>query len=988
MKPNFALNLTDTGISLLHRTSRGWMAVGETAFDNPDLDEALGYLRSSALGLSPHGITTKLVLPPSQVLYLELEVDADDRAAQRPLIVAALDGRTPYDVADLVFDWRGKGAAVKVAVVAKETLAEAEAFAVQHRFNPVSFVTVPGEDQFGAEPFFGATSASSELLPEGETVTRDKDPIVILTRELPKPDPVTEAEAERAIAERQAKAEARRSEVEAEAARLKSETAREAEVARLKAIEDAKVAAEKAKADELAKEQAQKVEAAASELAKNEAARLEAERAKAALIAAEKARFQSSKPEAPTTDAGKGPSVSFASRRRDEADDAGKTTTATGLASSAPTNESASRDAKPGALGKTEVGTAVFASAAVSAPAGASRVDVANAPALRSQPEAGDAPTIKTNVPPPASAKVAPIIQPSSGLSSSSAIARSLGSPASQPKPSHSPAGPFTATVLTPSNAGKLGKSKGKVERLPPTQPAPGAATMGSFGAKIEQRQRGKPRFLGLILTLLLLAALAAIAALSSYYVSRDNNSAQPTAIASDALATEPPLATEPAEPVEIPDAIALDAPQPTAIPDALIEPEAANDAEADVAADSADLTPIEPAAEPEEVAVAPNLPQSDTAGAPAVVPNRNDQQETLLAAMDGPPPAFDAVALPAPQSAPDTAPLAAMPPPPLGTTYEFEADGTIKPTAQGVITPDGVRLIAARPVPEPPTRPQITLVPELIETPPDSGVPALTEDNSVASTPGLSVAATQTSPLTETTVFAPDTSVIARRPQGRPESLDAVPAPQAEDDGAALAADAAITRLTSLRPRLRPETIFARAEAIRAADEVRVAAAAASLVAATPAVQATNSLNASPLAVAISRRPAARPRDFSKAVSAAIAEATRAPEPGVQRAPAAEPEEEAEPEVRASAAPRIPTRASVAKQATFTNAINLSKINLIGVYGTANKRYALIRSSSGRYTKVRVGDRVDGGTVAAITSNEVRYQKGGRMLALSMPKG
>ena len=78
MKPNFALNITDSAISLLHRTSRGWLEVGFANFDAPDLEEALGYLRSSALGLSPHGITTKLILPASQVLYTEVEAPGPD----------------------------------------------------------------------------------------------------------------------------------------------------------------------------------------------------------------------------------------------------------------------------------------------------------------------------------------------------------------------------------------------------------------------------------------------------------------------------------------------------------------------------------------------------------------------------------------------------------------------------------------------------------------------------------------------------------------------------------------------------------------------------------------------------------------------------------------------------------------------------------------------------------------------------------------------
>ena len=162
---------------------------------------------------------------------------------------------------------------------------------------------------------------------------------------------------------------------------------------------------------------------------------------------------------------------------------------------------------------------------------------------------------------------------------------------------------------------------------------------------------------------------------------------------------------------------------------------------------------------------------------------------------------------------------------------------------------------------------------------------------------------------------------------------------------------------------------------------------------------------------MAISRRPAPRPGDFSAAVEAAVAAAIRAPEPPPEPEPEPEaqpepapkktakkepapdlkPEEQDEidePEVAAGPAPKIPTKTSVAKQATFKNAINLSKINLIGVYGTQSQRYALIRQANGRYKKVKVGDRIDGGRIEAITQNEVRYQKGGRLLSLKMPKG
>ena len=81
----------------------------------------------------------------------------------------------------------------------------------------------------------------------------------------------------------------------------------------------------------------------------------------------------------------------------------------------------------------------------------------------------------------------------------------------------------------------------------------------------------------------------------------------------------------------------------------------------------------------------------------------------------------------------------------------------------------------------------------------------------------------------------------------------------------------------------------------------------------------------------------------------------------------------------RDSAAPSIPSSASVARQATEENAIHLNRINLIGVFGTPNDRRALVRLSTGRVVRVQVGDRLDGGQVAAIGENEVRYVKNGR---------
>ncbi len=85
---------------------------------------------------------------------------------------------------------------------------------------------------------------------------------------------------------------------------------------------------------------------------------------------------------------------------------------------------------------------------------------------------------------------------------------------------------------------------------------------------------------------------------------------------------------------------------------------------------------------------------------------------------------------------------------------------------------------------------------------------------------------------------------------------------------------------------------------------------------------------------------------------------------------------------------PRTPSKASVTANATDDNAINLRKVNLIGVFGKGNSRRALVRLSSGRRQMVEVGDRFDGGKVAAISESELRYVKSGKNIVLKMPKG
>ncbi len=145
--------------------------------------------------------------------------------------------------------------------------------------------------------------------------------------------------------------------------------------------------------------------------------------------------------------------------------------------------------------------------------------------------------------------------------------------------------------------------------------------------------------------------------------------------------------------------------------------------------------------------------------------------------------------------------------------------------------------------------------------------------------------------------------------------------------------------------------------------------------------------------------RPAApgmRPGDFDAVVAAVgtqrrLAAAARA----LQALHAAREAEsalvaDAEPELRRDghASRRTPSRSTVTMRATIPNAISLNEMNLVGVYGSTSDRRALVRLPSGRYVRVRVGDRVDGGRVARITESELLYQKGNRTLSLGVPRG
>lgn len=290
--------------------------------------------------------------------------------------------------------------------------------------------------------------------------------------------------------------------------------------------------------------------------------------------------------------------------------------------------------------------------------------------------------------------------------------------------------------------------------------------------------------------------------------------------------------------------------------------------------------------------------------------------------------PAFDAVALPQLEKTNrDTAIDTPSSPAAAGTAFNLDARGLVVGTAEGTLSPDGVKIFAGAP----PVRPTT-----------------------------LPTRAAQS----QTKALGPErASLAAFRPKLRPDDI-------VETTERATLDGLIRFELEQIRPPLRP------------ASTGEASASGASLVplgsAAAPLSEQNTDTSGSTterLAAVATLRPDIRPSNFSQIVARAQKTSAAAPASVASIAP------------RVVVKPSIPTTASVAREATVRNAINMRKVNLIGVYGTPSQRRALIRLANGRYKKVQVGDRIDGGRISVIGEGELRYQKSGRNIILKMPK-
>ena len=972
MKPNFALSLSFDGITLLHRAAPGWHVVGEVALDTPDLPAMMTWLRDRAARLDDGPMYCKIVLPNEQLRYLTVDTGSVQDDRRRALVEAALDGATPYALSELAYAWSISGDTTQVAAAARETLAEAEAFAVDHGFQPVAFVAIPPRGAFSGEPMFGMTRAAAGILPPGETVERDLLAIQITgNARFPVPEP-------RAAAP-----------VPAPAPALtvpESDPRGTDGLPKPAATEVDKTPASGAPVDA----------AAPADTAKPDANPAPAPEAHAA-----------AKPE-PADDA----VVAFSARRKDTPAPAAKPDGGAGIAfkgrRTAGANGAAAASGQ--SLPKARFTPTLPATAEV---ASGEQPAFASIRARRQDPEGAPPPLSGVRRTANGAALAEGEIRIEDDLPATAPVVRADTSD----RESLDPAGAALVASLRPGadapdeDAGEpvarkraggfLSRRKRREEPAPPkarpAAPAPAApaapAARPAAAAKADPRQRDRraaeadrltvfgarsaqvarrPRYLGLLLTALLILFLAGVAAWASIFMDESiasllrrnvQTAEQSTTAPVEAIAlrspaedpvdsaaplpaaprvTTPPVADTVAASPEASaapqDDLALLAPvdEPTAEAEALADGELPGPVIDDVIDDSfaRDLSGGDAGMEARYAATGiwPMAPEPGNAGMPETL------DDLYVASIDSSVPMLDAVALPQPDAERrDVRPERPADPPPPGTRYQYDSRGLIAARPDGALTPDGVTIYAGRPARIPPERPAETMVddapaeplPELAQTRPRPRPGGLIERNERSELGGHT-----------------RSELAALRPRPRPahpliDGVTATPGaalPQASDPGSPEGTDTPVAE-TPAEDEAEPD----------------------------PFASGTQ------FAVATSRRPSVRPSGFDRTVAAAQAAAIR---PTAVVAP------------RQVVAPTAPSNASVTRQATVRNAIDLGRINLIGVYGQPSSRRALIRLSDGRYKKVKVGDRIDGGRISAIGDAELSYVKGGRSTVLRMPKG
>ncbi|MBV1864090.1 MAG: hypothetical protein KUG74_06595, partial [Rhodobacteraceae bacterium] len=167
-KPIFALDLSNDGITLWHRTDgTGWVSLGQIPLDATDMHARIQAMRSMAGITHNKPLKTVVRIPRSEAMMSRLKLgvfEGDAAVSQARKLIGEL---TPYEMNEIVYDLDAKGVGnmAPVAIAARQTLQEAQDFAARYGFQAVYFTTEYEPREFPREPRFYLIPPKKPLLP-------------------------------------------------------------------------------------------------------------------------------------------------------------------------------------------------------------------------------------------------------------------------------------------------------------------------------------------------------------------------------------------------------------------------------------------------------------------------------------------------------------------------------------------------------------------------------------------------------------------------------------------------------------------------------------------------------------------------------------------------------------------------------------------------------------------------------------------------------
>ena len=183
MSSKFLLHLSSDSIDLERQGASGrWHRLGSVSPDTKHLIEALAHLRQTVVTEASNPLEVLVALPADQIKRVDLDhTDTSTAALQR-----ALAGQTPYEFHELCVDCLPTPRGQTIAVIAQETLEEAESLTQAFGFKAAGFVALPGgawENNFSVFQRAGygeqsRPSAYSAAVPEARAV--DPTPLAAL----------------------------------------------------------------------------------------------------------------------------------------------------------------------------------------------------------------------------------------------------------------------------------------------------------------------------------------------------------------------------------------------------------------------------------------------------------------------------------------------------------------------------------------------------------------------------------------------------------------------------------------------------------------------------------------------------------------------------------------------------------------------------------------------------------------------------------------